>query len=654
MDARADTGGQDAATQPDTATGRLARSLTELAGAVDADLGATLQVVGEDGIYLAVAASEPRGGRRRPRLFGGERPGERPGASMLLAVPDARGAVVLLERQRPEPFSADDHAVARLLARQLAEQVVADGGAARASVWSRQMEAVQSVAAQLTRLTSVETVTAALCTETRRVIAYDNVRVHLVADDGRRLDAVAFRSHHPIYEAESAEGLQVIVGEGLTGLVAATGRALLVADVARDPRALDVPDTPDIVEESMLLVPMRHESRTIGVITLSRLGLGMFTEDDLRLLTVLADQVAVAIENARLLAGRDRLVEELRALLEIGQAGSVATDEATLAQTLAQTLRSAARADGCAIVRWDEGGSQLVLVAAEGRAEGRRSLGDLDTIRHPAGRAVLIDAGVRSLTIHDLDIGTMERAMLDAWGTAAVLLLPLTVAGRIVGVVELGCATVAPPGPDELKLYATMANHAAAALENARLMARLRQAADIDQVTGVNNHRHLQERLKQEVARAGRTGGPLSVLMIDLDGFKLINDRHGHADGDRVLRNCAAMLKLTVRSNDVVARYGGDEFVILMPDTNEEAARMVADRVVRGIRGQVHALADGAEGRVSCSVGMAVHPTDGRTAATLLKAADAAMYGVKRAGGSRVGRLRTRPATPEPSISVLG
>src|SRR5205085_3084765 len=117
-------------------------------------------------------------------------------------------------------------------------------------------------------------------------------------------------------------------------------------------------------------------------------------------------------------------------------------------------------------------------------------------------------------SVHDLDRGVMERAMIDAWAAASVLLLPLTVAGRILGVAELACATVMTPAPDELELYATMANHAAAAIENAELMARLRQAADIDQVTGVNNHRYLQERLKQEVARAGRTGGPLSVLMI--------------------------------------------------------------------------------------------------------------------------------------------
>ena len=642
----------------DAPLGRLVRLLTELAGAVDADLGASLLQADTDGVYQPVATSDHAraGARRRPRLFGGDRP-DRAAASAMVVVPDARTAVVLLERSRSEPFSADDHAVARLFARQLAEQIVVEGAGGRASVWSRQLEAIQAVASQLTRLSSVDSVTAALCVETRRVIPYDNVRVHLLAADGQTLEAVAFRSHHPAYAGESADGLRISVGEGLTGLVARSGRPLLVADVARDPRGVDVPGTQVLLEESMLLVPLRHEARVIGVITMVRLGLGMFSEDDLRPLGVLADQVAIAIENARLLAGRSRLVEELRALLEIGHAGSMAADEVTLAGTLARKLRGAARSDGCAIVRWDEGGTRLVLLGTDGHTDARRSLPDMEVVRYPASRHLLLDGSRRVLTIHDLDLGASERALLEAWDAVSVLLLPLTVAGRIVGVIELASATrVGVPGADELELYTTMANHAAAALENARLLAQLRQAADIDQVTGMNNHRYLQERLRQEVARAGRTGGPLSVLMIDLDGFKLINDRHGHADGDRVLRNVAAMLKLAVRTNDVVARYGGDEFVILMPDTDEDAARLVADRVVKGIRGQVHALHDGAEGRVACSVGMAVHPIDGRTAAALLKAADAAMYGVKRAGGSRVGRLRTRAAgaTDAPPVSVLG
>ena len=179
----------------DAALGRLVTLLTELAGAVDADLGATLHLPDGEGVLHAVATSEhDRGARRRPRLFGGDR-GERAGATTMVAIPDARQALVVLQRARVEPFSQDDHAVARLFARQLAEKVIVEGVGSRASTWSRQLEAVQSVASQLTRLTSVEGITTALCVETRRVIPYDNVRVHLLADDGRTLEAIAFRGH---------------------------------------------------------------------------------------------------------------------------------------------------------------------------------------------------------------------------------------------------------------------------------------------------------------------------------------------------------------------------------------------------------------------------------------------------------------------------
>ena len=184
-----------------------------------------------------------------------------------------------------------------------------------------------------------------------------------------------------------------------------------------------------------------------------------------------------------------------------------------------------------------------------------------------------------------------------------------------------------------------MANHAGAVLDNVRLLEQLRQAADVDQLTGVNNHRYLQERLKQEAARSASSNGTFSILMVDLDGFKAVNDKHGHADGDRVLRAVAAGLKLAVRTNDIVARYGGDEFVVFMPDTSEEQAQVVAKRVVAGVRGRKYELSDGTVARISASAGLAVYPVDGRTAAALLRAADAAMYAIKRGGGSNVGRV---------------
>lgn len=219
-----------------------------------------------------------------------------------------------------------------------------------------------------------------------------------------------------------------------------------------------------------------------------------------------------------------------------------------------------------------------------------------------------------------------------------LLLLPLIAAGRTIGLVELFWVAAAKTfTPDELDVYRTVANQAGAVLENVRLLEQLRQAADIDQFTGVHNHRYLQERLGQEVARSTRSRSRLSVLMVDLDG-QAINDEHGHGVVDQVLRSVAARLKLAVRETDIVARYGGDEFVVLMPDTSEEQARHVARRLVAGIRGRAFELGEGSSSQLGASVGLAVFPDDGRSPQALLAAADGAMYGVKGRGGSDVRR----------------
>ena len=149
------------------------------------------------------------------------------------------------------------------------------------------------------------------------------------------------------------------------------------------------------------------------------------------------------------------------------------------------------------------------------------------------------------------------------------------------------------PTAAEMQACEAMASLAATGLEKVRVLEQLRSAADMDLVTGVHNHRYLQERLRQEVARSARSHSPLAVLMLDLDKFKPINDRHGHADGDRVLHNIAATIKAHVRTNDIVARYGGDEFVVLMPDTPADPAEQVARRVVGGVLQQQHELPTG-------------------------------------------------------------
>jgi diguanylate cyclase (GGDEF)-like protein len=516
--------------------------------------------------------------------------------------------------------------------------------------WARHLEAVQRIAARLTRLASVEDVGLAICVETAEVVPYDNCRVYLVDNNGVDLLPIAFRSEVGVYRGETAELLRGRVGHGLTGWVAQTGEALIVPNAADDPRAAVVPGSDPPIDESMLLVPLRYEGRVSGVIVLIKLGFDRFSSDDLRILQILADQAAVAVENARLLYGRELLVAELNALLSLGRTGSTARDERTLAASLARQMAQAADAEACVISRWETGSTLLHTIAHHGTD---RLDPSYDILDYPATRQVLREQRPLVIQADDPAADVAELALMQRAAERTLVLLPLVAANQAVGLVELTTSTRRREFTDhELDFCFAMASQTAIVLENARLVDHLRRVADVDQLTGVANHRHLQERLAQEVARANRTGRPLSVLMIDMDGFKEVNDRHGHADGDGVLRDVAASLKVAVRANDIVARYGGDEFVVLMPDTGEERARAVAERVVTVVRGRTHQLSDGTDIRLSASAGLAVHPEDGQTPGALLRAADASMYMVKRAGGGAVERRRNR--TREPATAQAG
>jgi diguanylate cyclase (GGDEF)-like protein len=176
-----------------------------------------------------------------------------------------------------------------------------------------------------------------------------------------------------------------------------------------------------------------------------------------------------------------------------------------------------------------------------------------------------------------------------------------------------------------------MANEAAMALENARLYEEARSLADRDPLTGFYNHRYLHERFGEEVVRAQRTGQPLSVLMLDLDDFKLVNDTFGHLFGDRVLAWTAELIRSTLRASDIPARYGGDEFAILLPDTGPDAANHAAERIRAAFAAA--GFADGARSPVpvAVAVGAATFPEEGRSATELIAVADRRLYAHKHA-----------------------
>jgi two-component system cell cycle response regulator len=223
--------------------------------------------------------------------------------------------------------------------------------------------------------------------------------------------------------------------------------------------------------------------------------------------------------------------------------------------------------------------------------------------------------------------------LVDAAGPA--LAVPLRRNERVIGVLAVARDVGEAPF-DRLALDAVtaLAAHAGTAVANVRAHEETSRQSVTDPLTGAGNYRHLKSTLAKEVERATRFDRPLSLLMLDLDHFKQVNDSAGHAFGDAVLREFARRLFGCLREVDVVARYGGEEFVVVLPETAAEGACAVAERIVEAVRRDLFRAGNKSR-TVTVSVGVSSFPDHGRTSSELMRAADAALYTAKRDGRDR-------------------
>jgi len=246
------------------------------------------------------------------------------------------------------------------------------------------------------------------------------------------------------------------------------------------------------------------------------------------------------------------------------------------------------------------------------------------------GGAPLGEVRARVFTPKDGPVGPPETTLE---GLASY---PITTGSLLKGFLALGGRTVADLPPETGAFLRQVAGQAHIVIENSLLVERLRDLAVRDSLTGLFNHRHSQELLVHECERAGRYPGPVSLLMVDIDHFKSVNDQHGHQAGDVVLREVAALLREGVRTVDVLGRYGGEEFLAILPHTDAEDARQLAERLRRSIAEHVFRGAD-AEIRTTVSIGVATYPSERVTSsAELIREADRALYQAKAEGRNRV------------------
>jgi diguanylate cyclase (GGDEF)-like protein/PAS domain S-box-containing protein len=332
---------------------------------------------------------------------------------------------------------------------------------------------------------------------------------------------------------------------------------------------------------------------------------------------------ALRESNARLeaeLAEAERRRGQLEALTEMSALlQSCATEQETIEVLAGHAVRLLPGATGSLCLLREPGGTALEVATwgRSGPAVGPFPLDDCWALRRGRSHASLPREGA-----------SCAHAVR---GTDNHLCVPMMAQGEALGVLYLRGG---PLGAHEHRLARTAADAIALALANARLRERLRHQSIRDPLTGLVNRRYLEEVLDRELARAERSGRPCAVLMLDVDHFKKVNDQRGHDAGDAVLRAVAGALQAGIRAGDLAARWGGEEFTVVLPETDLPAAVQRAEALRLEVR--IGSLAGGAPWPVTMSCGVAVFPRHAQGAAALVRAADEALLLAKSAGRDRV------------------
>ncbi|HEY8135901.1 MAG TPA: GAF domain-containing protein [Candidatus Limnocylindrales bacterium] len=589
----------------------------------------TLSLVERRAVTAADASDDPRYFELRTAI---RREGFNTIAVAPLITEDKAFGVLCLYHDERHEWSEADLALLERLARHGAAVMRSAQDYSQMAKWTAQLQSIQQLGARLTRLRSVAEVGQAICAELVQLIDTHNTRVYRVI--GGDCEPVAWRGQIGEYDSEDSEQLRLKVGEGMTGWVARFGLAQNVGDAAHDKRALTIPGTEDDLDESLLLAPMLYEDNVLGVIVLAKLGLNQFTADDLRLLEIYASIAAQAMANAdateQLHAQSETLARQVssqRELLRVTESILGTLDTQALLEEIAERLNTLVEVDNLSVMLHDATTDRLNTIFAVGvHAEKVRQL-SLPTDDSVSGN--VLRNGEAVLVSDELAEPRLARPYGLEPRPGALIVAPLRNGERVHGVLALErLGGEAAFTNEEFELVKLFAAHVSIALRNAAQHRAVELRAETDRLTGLWNHGALTEHLERLVERGARFG----MLMVDLDRFKEYNDQNGHQAGNVMLQRVADRLRASCRDSDLVFRFGGDEFALLLPGTGLPGARTVAAKVNEAIA----AIEGQNDLGVTCSVGVAAFPRDARDAASIILAADRACYAAKRSGRNRI------------------
>jgi diguanylate cyclase (GGDEF)-like protein/putative nucleotidyltransferase with HDIG domain len=433
------------------------------------------------------------------------------------------------------------------------------------------------------------------------------------------------------FEVETIKGVRMPkrarpAGNHLTEYVLRTRQPVLIREnFVSEVRKLGV--EPIRTTGSFCGVPLVAYDHAVGALCIFSDNERTFDEGHLELLRVLASEASIAIENARLFQEERTKARHLNLLNLISRDAIATLNPDEVLAKIAEQLENSLTYDHIGIALLDYTTRELII-SAEG---GKR--------REALGRRLPLDAGLIGQVArtgkpatYRSSVGSQNSLKPVLADSLTAMALPIFYADHLHGVLYVETQERVDFSEEESLLLHTLADLIAGAYHNAQTFQKAQEQAITDGLTGVKTHRFFMEGLSSEWKRSSRAGRSFALVLMDLDRFKFVNDFYGHLEGDLVLQRVGQILETNCRRSDVVARYGGDEFVILMPETTMEQARQLSSK----LRGWISADPLLREKNISASFGIASYPLHGSSPQELIQVADASMYLSKHQGGNTV------------------
>jgi diguanylate cyclase (GGDEF)-like protein len=324
-----------------------------------------------------------------------------------------------------------------------------------------------------------------------------------------------------------------------------------------------------------------------------------------------------------------RQTQELHIFHDVAKALTSSLDLDSILQTILEKMAEYFQPDTWSLLMVDEQKAELYFAIAVGQASEKLKNERLKVGEGIAGHVAKFG---EKLVVPDVSADERFTKRIDditQLETQSIICMPLRSKLRVLGVIQLVNVDLAHFTHEEEFFLQALCDYASIAIENARAVEKIQELTITDDCTGLYNARHLYKTLEQEVYRSARFGYEFSVLFIDLDHFKQVNDTHGHLIGSKLLAEIGYLIKAQLRLIDFAFRYGGDEFVVLLPQTSKDSALVVARRLRDGLRVSCFCKEEGLNLNVRASMGLATYPHDAKSPHDVIRQADEMMYMVK-------------------------